>query len=68
MIEVYQRSNYGPERVAENVLRAVQRNRAVAPIAPEAWAMYYLKRLAPGLLAWFNRTMSDRFRREMRRP
>ena len=67
MIEVYQRRNYGPERVAANVLRAVQRNRAVAPIAAEAWVMYYVKRLAPGLLFWFNRTMSDRFRREAAR-
>ena len=55
IVDLYRRRNYGPERVAENVLRAVQRNRAVAPIAVEAWAMYYLKRLAPWLVAWLNR-------------
>lgn len=52
MVKIYERRNYGPERVAENILRAVQRNRTVAPITPEAWAMYFIKRLSPRL-AWF---------------
>jgi NAD(P)-dependent dehydrogenase (short-subunit alcohol dehydrogenase family) len=47
MVAGYQRRNYGPERVAQNILRAVQRNRVVAPVAIEAWAAYYLKRIAP---------------------
>jgi NAD(P)-dependent dehydrogenase (short-subunit alcohol dehydrogenase family) len=47
MIAGYQRRNYGPERVAQNILRAVQRNRVVAPVAIEAWAAYYVKRFAP---------------------
>ena len=34
IVDIYQRRNYGPERVARNILRAVQRNRAVAPISP----------------------------------
>jgi len=63
LVELYQRRDYGPERVAERILRAVQRNRAVAPISPEAWAMYYLKRLAPGALAWLQRVLTDRARR-----
>ena len=65
IVDLYRRRNYGPERVAENVLRAVQRNRAVAPIAVEAWAMYYLKRLAPWVVAWLNRT-GERLRRRQR--
>jgi len=52
MVKIYERRNYGPERVAENILRAVQRNRTVAPITPEAWAMYFIKRLSTRL-AWF---------------
>lgn len=52
MVRAYQRRGYGPERVAENVLRAIQRNRAVAPITPEAWALYFAKRLVPGLVLW----------------
>jgi NAD(P)-dependent dehydrogenase (short-subunit alcohol dehydrogenase family) len=47
MIAGYQRRNYGPERVAQNILRAVQRKRVVAPVTVEAWAAYYLKRIAP---------------------
>jgi NAD(P)-dependent dehydrogenase (short-subunit alcohol dehydrogenase family) len=56
MQEAYARRGYGPERVAEAVLRAIQRNRAVAPVTPEAWLLYYLKRALPGavraLVAW----------------
>ena len=65
MIEIYHRRNYGPERVARNILKAVQRNRAVAPISPEAWAMYYLKRLAPGLVARLSRNSAERLRRQL---
>ena len=32
LARLYERRNYGPERVARNVLKAIQRNRAVAPI------------------------------------
>jgi NAD(P)-dependent dehydrogenase (short-subunit alcohol dehydrogenase family) len=68
MIDAYQRRGYGPERVAEGVLRAVQRNRAVAPVAPEAWLMYYAKRLAPGWLARANAWLSRRQRRQLGLP
>jgi hypothetical protein len=57
------RTSYGPERVAESILRAVRRNRAVAPVSPEAWAMYFLKRLAPGLTARLNRALAARMER-----
>ena len=50
----YRRRGYGPERVARNTLRAVQRNRAVAPISLEAWGLYYASRFTPGLLRWVN--------------
>ncbi|HIL02823.1 MAG TPA: SDR family NAD(P)-dependent oxidoreductase [Myxococcales bacterium] len=54
-IRAFERRNYSPERVAQKILRAVQKNRGVAPISPEAWAGYWVKRLAPGLIAWFAR-------------
>jgi NAD(P)-dependent dehydrogenase (short-subunit alcohol dehydrogenase family) len=63
MIEAYRRRGYGPERVARNVLRAVQRNRAVAPVSPEAWVFYYLKRLAPGLVRGISAAVGRRSRR-----
>jgi len=50
MVTGYQRRGYLPDRVARNILKAVQKNRLVAPISPEAWALYYLKRFAPWLL------------------
>lgn len=54
-IVFYRRRNYAAARVAANILAAVQRNRAVAPISAEAWGMYYAKRWFPGLLRWVNR-------------
>jgi len=63
--EVYRRRGYGPERVARNLLRAVQRNRAVAPVSPEAWVLYGLKRALPGLLAGLARWGQRRQRREL---
>lgn len=56
----FARRNYTPERVAENVLRAIQRNRAVAPISPEAWVFYYAKRFAPGAVRWLSGELKKR--------
>lgn len=49
---LYERRNYGPDRVARNILKAVQRNRSVAPITPESWFAWGLTRLSPRLSAW----------------
>lgn len=65
MVDLYRRRNYTPARVAENVVKAVARNRAVAPISPEAWAMYILKRLSPRLVVWLHERMAERTRRGM---
>jgi NAD(P)-dependent dehydrogenase (short-subunit alcohol dehydrogenase family) len=48
-VRLYERRNYGPDRVAKRILHAVQRDRAVMPVTAEAWAMYGLARLAPPL-------------------
>jgi len=63
MVQAYQRRNYGPERVAANILRAIERDRAVAPVSPEAWAIYYAKRFIPGLLGRFTRGVGQRERK-----
>lgn len=64
MVEAYRKRGYGPERVAENVLRAIQRNRGVAPVSPEAWIGWYAKRLSPALvsrlLSWAERRSQPR--------
>jgi len=64
LAQTYQRRDYGPERVARNVLKAIQRNRTVAPISPESWIIYYLKRLAPGAV----RALARRIMAPPRRP
>jgi len=63
MVESYRRRGYGPERVARNLLRAIGRGRVVAPISPEAWALYWAKRFAPGLLRRLGRALGARSRR-----
>jgi NAD(P)-dependent dehydrogenase (short-subunit alcohol dehydrogenase family) len=63
ILALYRRRNYGPERVAVSILQAVRKNRAVAPVSPEAWTMYFLKRLAPGLTARLNRALAARVER-----
>jgi NAD(P)-dependent dehydrogenase (short-subunit alcohol dehydrogenase family) len=50
-IQFFEKRNYGPDRVARGILKAIQKNRAVAPISPEAWVGYWMKRLFPGLVA-----------------
>jgi NAD(P)-dependent dehydrogenase (short-subunit alcohol dehydrogenase family) len=60
MVEGYRRRGYGPERVARNILKAVEKNRLVAPISIEAWALYYLKRFTPWLMRRITLLMSKR--------
>ena len=60
MVNGYRRRGYGPERVAANIMKAMQRDRLVAPISPEAWGMYYMKRYAPWGMRWLARKLGDR--------
>ncbi|OBF31853.1 oxidoreductase [Mycolicibacterium peregrinum] len=55
----YRKRGYTPERVARNILRAVDRNRAVAPVAAEAHLMYALSRTAPPLARWIATRMAE---------
>ena len=63
MVRGYQRRGYTPERVAKKILQAMQRDRLVAPVSPEAWAMYYLKRFAPWALRWLSGKLRERSQR-----
>jgi len=65
MIRSYQRRGYGPERVAAQLVRAVERNRGLAPVTPEAWLMYYVKRLSPAFTAWLARRVGEAGRRRL---
>jgi NAD(P)-dependent dehydrogenase (short-subunit alcohol dehydrogenase family) len=63
VVNAYRRRNYGPDRVAKNILRAVERNRIVAPISPEAWFAYGMTRLSPRLANWTARRIDAAARR-----
>lgn len=54
--DIYRRRNYGPELVAEAVVSAIEGNRAIVPVSPEAWALYAAKRLAPEVMDAVQRT------------
>ncbi|NMH98832.1 SDR family oxidoreductase [Pseudonocardia acidicola] len=47
---LYKKRNYTPERVAAEVVRAVERDVALAPVTPEAHLGLLASRLTPGLL------------------
>jgi NAD(P)-dependent dehydrogenase (short-subunit alcohol dehydrogenase family)/pimeloyl-ACP methyl ester carboxylesterase len=46
----YGQRNFTPEQTARDILRAVERNTAVAPVTPEAKVALALSRLTPGVL------------------
>lgn len=58
--QLYKKRSYSPDRVAETILDAIRKDRALVPVALEAWALYYLKRFAPALSQPLGRMMSRR--------
>jgi NAD(P)-dependent dehydrogenase (short-subunit alcohol dehydrogenase family) len=66
--EMFRKRNYPPERVAERMLRAVARNRGLAPVTPEAWLFYGLKRLSPRLAAAAGRLLERMSTPATKRP
>ncbi|WP_280481063.1 SDR family oxidoreductase [Nocardia cyriacigeorgica] len=46
---LYRMRHYGPEKVAEQIVRAVARGRSIVPVTPEARVNYHLSRLAPAI-------------------
>lgn len=47
---LYERRNYPPSKVAKAIVKATRKNKAVMPVSPEAWIMYWFKRFLPGLV------------------
>lgn len=39
----------GPQRVSEAIIEAVEQKHSLRPVNPEAWLMYWSKRVSPGL-------------------
>ena len=44
------RRRYGPDKVAKAILAAVKKNKAVRPVAPEAYMLYGASRFAPQVM------------------
>jgi hypothetical protein len=62
---MFTKRRFSPERVADAIVDAVRRGRSVVPVAPEAWALYLVKRFAPSVggtvgrvMAWRERAMT----------
>jgi NAD(P)-dependent dehydrogenase (short-subunit alcohol dehydrogenase family) len=55
----YAKRGYTAERAARHILRAVDRDKAVAPIAPEAHAIYLLSRVAPPVARWMSARLAS---------
>jgi NAD(P)-dependent dehydrogenase (short-subunit alcohol dehydrogenase family) len=66
LVDFYKRRKFGPERVADGILRAIAENRAVLPVTPEAWAFYAIKRAFPSLASLLSRTIMNRVERVAR--
>jgi hypothetical protein len=49
-VAFYERRNYPASKVANAIIKATKKNKAVVPVSPEAWIMYWLKRFLPGLV------------------
>ena len=48
----------GPDKVARVVARSVRRNSAIVPVNPDAWLIYFLRRLSPALVRGISRIAS----------
>ena len=58
VVALYKKRAAGPERVADAILRAVERGTDVVPVTPEARIGWWLKRFAPALAAPVARAMA----------
>ena len=58
IVRNYERRGYGPDKVAKNILKAVERNRPIAPIAPESWVTWGITRVSPRLSGWMARKLA----------
>jgi len=52
---LFRKRNYPPEKVGKAIIKVIRRNRAVAPVTPEARVFYYVKRCAPWFVSWLAR-------------
>ena len=58
--QAYNRRDYGPERVASAIVRAIRKNKGLVLVSPEAWLMYYIDRFCPIISRVVARRAADR--------
>lgn len=58
--QTYARRNYGPERVARAIVRAIKHDRKLVLVSPEARLMYHLERWCPPLSRFIARRAAAR--------
>jgi NAD(P)-dependent dehydrogenase (short-subunit alcohol dehydrogenase family) len=46
MAAFYDKYGWPPERVAKAVIKAVKKNKSLVPVGPEAWLLWYIKRIS----------------------
>lgn len=51
--KLYRARRYGPEKVAAQIVRAVERDRSVVPVTPEARLQYQFNKFAPAVVRFF---------------
>ncbi len=51
--KLYQVRRYGPEKVAAQIVRAVERDHGIVPVTPEARLQYRFNRFAPAVVRFF---------------
>ncbi|MCP9620084.1 SDR family oxidoreductase [Nocardia otitidiscaviarum] len=51
--KLYAARRYGPEKVAAQIVKAVEKGRAVVPVTPEAHLQYRFNRFAPAIARFF---------------
>lgn len=54
-VALYKKRNYPPQKVAASILHAIDKNKGVVPVSPEAWVLYYGKRFVPSLISMIER-------------
>jgi len=58
--QAYRRRDYGPERVASAIVRAIRKNKGLVLVSPESWLMYYIDRFFPIISRFVARRAADR--------
>jgi NAD(P)-dependent dehydrogenase (short-subunit alcohol dehydrogenase family) len=63
LVALYEKRNYGPEKVARAIVDAVNARRGIVPVTPEAWFVYGVKRAFPNSGPRMLRKLGDRLQK-----